>query len=75
MDQLRGICILFELGLHVGDVGAITTPPLIEILRHHGLQTMLSPEKEIVYDTAELNCIPDLGDVALPNSYHFLDAR
>jgi hypothetical protein len=48
---------------------------LIEILRHHGLQTMLSPEKEIVYDAAELNCIPDLGDVALPNSYHVLHAR
>ncbi len=59
--------------MYVRCAGKRANSPLIEIFRHHRLQAMLRPEEKIVNDTAELNGIPDLGKIALPDTYHFLD--
>jgi len=41
-------------------------------MRDHRLQAMLGPKEKVIYDAAELNGVPDLGDVALPYTDHVL---
>ena|SRR5277367_4172947 len=58
--------------MKVMDFRTVTEPLLIDVVRHLGPQNMLRPEKRVVYNTAELNSIPDLADTAVPDTHHLL---
>ena len=72
MDHFCSLRILLKQGMNPRDIRAIPLSPLSQIKRDHRLQAMLGPKEKVIYDAAELNGVPDLGDVALPYTDHVL---
>jgi hypothetical protein len=72
MDDICSPGIPLNQGINILNIRTISQSPLTQVLRDLGLQAMLGPKEKIVYNTAKLNRIPDLSDLTLPYTDHFL---